>query len=94
MKKFQYPLHYTALVPHQNEEIELASVQEMGTADHRIPILLVTQFGIHYNHPSDKIWVDKILAENDEVTLLYRGYLSNRQAGELRMEELTKNAIY
>ncbi len=55
----------------------------MATADHRIPILLVTEFGIHCNHPSDKIWVDKILAENDEFALLYRGYLSNREAGEL-----------
>ncbi len=50
----------------------------MATADHRIPILLVTQFGFHYNHPFDKIWIDKILAENDEIALLYRGYLSNR----------------
>ena len=39
----------------------------MVTADHRIPILLVTQFGFHYNHVSDKIWINKILAENDEV---------------------------
>lgn len=55
----------------------------MGTADHRIPILLVTQFGIHYNHTSDKIWIDKIISEKGQVALLYRGYLSNRQAGEL-----------
>ena len=59
----------------------------MVTADHRIPILLITPFGIHYNHPSDKIWINKILAENDEIALLYRGYLSNRQDGELRVVE-------
>jgi hypothetical protein len=62
----------------------------MVTADHRIPILLVTQFGIHYNHPSDKIWINKILSENDEIAWLYRGYLSNRQDGELQMMELRK----
>lgn len=90
MRKFKYPLHYPALLPHLKEEIELATSEEMGTADHRIPILLVTQFGIHYNHPSDKIWVDKILAENDEVALLYRGYLSNRQSGELRVVKLNQ----
>jgi hypothetical protein len=45
----------------------------MATADHRIPILLVTQFGIHYNHPTDKIWIAKILAEKGEIALLYRG---------------------
>ena len=73
MKKFKYPLHYPPLTPHLKEEIELVSVQEMGTADQRIPIFLVTQFGFHYNHVSDKIWINKILAENDEVALLYRG---------------------
>lgn len=88
MKKFQYPLHYTALVPHQNEEIALATPEEMGIADHRIPILLVTPFGVHYNHPSDKIWIDKILTEIREIALLYRGYLSNRQSGDLRVVEL------
>ena len=94
MKKFKYPLHYPPLIPKLKEEIELVSVQEMGTADHRIPILLVTQFGIHYNHPSDKIWIDKILKEKREVALLYRGYLSNRQAGELRVMELTKTTNF
>jgi hypothetical protein len=62
----------------------------MVTADHRIPILFVTQFGIHYNHPSDKIWIDYILPEKGQVALLYRGYLSNRQDGELQMMELRK----
>ncbi len=83
--KFKYPLHYPPLIPNLEEEIELVSAQEMGTADHRIPILLVTQFGIHYNHPSDKIWIDKALSENGEIALLYRGYLSNRQSQELRV---------
>jgi hypothetical protein len=67
MQKFKYPLHYPTLIPHLKEEIELVSGQEMGTANQRIPILLVTQFGFHYNHVSDKIWINKILAENDEV---------------------------
>ena len=67
MKKFKYPLHYPPLISNLKEEIELVSTQEMGTADQRIPILLVTQFGFHYNHVSDKIWINKILAENDEV---------------------------
>ena len=62
MRKFKYPLHYPILIPNLKEEIELVSAQEMGTADHRIPILLVTQFGIHCNHPSDKIWINEILA--------------------------------
>ncbi|MEY4330235.1 MAG: hypothetical protein RL609_983 [Bacteroidota bacterium] len=66
----------------------------MGNSDHRIPILLVTQFGIHYNHPSDKIWIDKILAQSDEVAILYRWYLSNRQDGELRVVELTKTTNF
>ena len=66
----------------------------MVTADHRIPFLLVTQFGIHYNHPSDKIWINKILSENGEIALLYRGYLSNLQAGELRVVELTKTTNF
>lgn len=85
MKKFKYPLHYPVLIPNLKEDIDLATSEEMGTADHRIPILLVTQFGIHYNHASDKIWIDKILNEKGEVALLYRGYLSNRQDGELRV---------
>jgi hypothetical protein len=76
------------------EDIDLVTPEEMGTADHRIPILLVTQFGIHYNHPSDKIWINKILSENGEIALLYRGYLSNRQAGELLVEELTKTTNF
>lgn len=83
MKKFKYPLHYPALLPHLKEDIDLVTPEEMGTADHRIPLLLVTQFGIHCNHPSDKIWIDKIVSENGEIALLYRGYLSNRQAGVL-----------
>jgi hypothetical protein len=66
----------------------------MVTADHRIPILFVTQFGIHYNHPSDKIWIDYILPEKGQVALLYRGYLSNRQDGELRVVELTKTTNF
>jgi hypothetical protein len=66
----------------------------MGTADHRIPILLVTQFGIHCNQPSDKIWINKVLTENGEIALLYRGYLSSRQAGELRVVELTKTTNF
>lgn len=94
MKKFKYPLHYPSLIPNLKETIDLATSEEMGIADHRIPILLVTQFGIHYNHPSDKIWINKILAENGEIALLYRGYLSNRQDGELRMVELTKTTIF
>jgi hypothetical protein len=88
MRKFIYPLQYPSLIPNLKEEIELVSAQEMGTADHRIPILLVTPFGIHCNHASDKIWINKILAEKGEIALLYRGYLSNRQAGELRVVEL------
>lgn len=84
MKKFKYPLHYPTLVPHLKEEIDLATSEEMGTADKRIPILLVTQFGIHWNYPCDKIWIDKVLSENDKIALLYRGYLSNRQAGSCR----------
>jgi hypothetical protein len=94
MKKFKYPLHYPSLIPNLKEDIALATPEEMGTADHRIPILLVTQFGIHYNHPSDKIWIDYILAEKGEVALLYRGYLSNRQAGELQLMELTKTTNF
>jgi hypothetical protein len=85
MRKFKYPLHYPSLIPNLKEDIDLATSEEMGTADHRIPILLVTQFGIHCNHVSDKIWIDKVLAGKGEVALLYRGYLSNRQAGELRV---------
>lgn len=73
MKKFQHPLHYPSLLPNLKGDIELVTSEEMATADHRIPILLVTQFGIHYNHPTDKIWIDKILVENDEIALLYRG---------------------
>jgi hypothetical protein len=94
MKKFKYPLHYPALVPNLKETIDLATSEEMGTADHRIPILLVTQFGIHYNHVSDKIWIDKIIEDKGQVALLYRGYLSNRQAGELRVGELTKTTNF
>ncbi len=90
MKKFKYPRHYPDIVQNLKEAIDLATSEEMGTADHRIPILLVTQFGIYYNHPSDKIWIDKILKEKGEAALLYRGYLSNRQARELKMLELTK----
>ena len=66
----------------------------MGTTDHRIPIFLITQFGIYYNHPSDNIWIDKIISEKGQVALLYRWYLSNPQAGELRVVELTKNTIF
>jgi len=94
MKKFKYPLHYPALIPKLKAEIDLATSEEMGIADHRIPILLVTQFGIHYNHPSDKIWIDKILNEKGEFALLYRGYLSNRQAGEVRVVQLTKTTNF
>jgi hypothetical protein len=94
MKKFKYPVHYPSLIPNLKETIDLATSEEMGTADHRIPILLVTQFGIHYKHPSDKIWIDKILKEKGEVALLYRGYLSNRQAGNLILVELTKATIF
>jgi hypothetical protein len=94
MKKFKYPLHYPSLIPNLNEDIDLATSEEMGTADHRIPILLVTQFSFHHNHPSDIIWIDKIIAEKGQVALLYRGYLSNRQAGKLRLVELTKNTIF
>ncbi len=85
MKKFKYPLHYPPLISNLKEEIELVSAQEMGTADHRIPILLVTQFGIHYNHPTDKVWINQILESQCEVAFLYRGYLSNRQCQELRL---------
>ncbi len=94
MRKFKYPLHYPSLIPNLKEVIDLAAPEEMGTADYRIPILLVTQFGIHYNHPSDKPWINKILSENGEIALLYRGYLSNRQAGELRVVELTKTTNF
>jgi hypothetical protein len=94
MKKFKYPRHYPAIVQNLKEAIDLVTSEEMGTADHRIPILLVTQFGIHGNHPSDKIWINKILSENGEVALLYRGYLSNRQDGELRVVELTKTTNF
>ena len=94
MKKFKYPLHYPSLIHNLTEEINLATPEEMGTADHRIPILLVTQFGIHYNHPTDKIWIDKILNEKGKVALLYRGYLSNRQTRELRVVQLTKTTNF
>ncbi len=90
MRKFKYPLHYPSLIPNLKEVIDLVTLKEMGTADHRIPILLVTQFGIYHNQVSDKIWIDKVLAGKGEVARLYRGYLSNRQAGELRVLELTK----
>jgi len=66
----------------------------MGIADHRIPIFLITQFGIYYNHATDKIWIDKILNEKGEFALLCRGYLSNRQGRELKVGELTKNTIF
>jgi len=69
MRKFKYPLHYPSLIPNLKEAIDLVTPEEMGTADRRIPILLVTQFGIHYNYPSDKFWVDKILAQSDEVCI-------------------------
>ncbi len=85
MRKFKYPLHYPSIIPNLKEEIDLVSAQEMRTPDHRIPILLVTQFGIHCNHPSDKIWINKILTEIGEIALLYRGYLSIRQNGEFRV---------
>jgi hypothetical protein len=39
----------------------------MVTADHRIPILLVTPFGIHYNHPSDKAWINQVLVIKEEI---------------------------
>ena len=94
MRKFKYPLHYPSLIPNLKEDIHLATSEEMGIADHRISILLVTQFGIHYNHPTDKIWIDNIIAEKGQVALLYRGYLSNRQAGELRVVELTKTTNF
>ncbi len=90
MRKFKYPLHYPPLIPNLKEVIDLVTLKEMGTADHRIPILLVTQFGIHYNHLSDKVWINQIRESQCEVAFLYRGYLSNRQAGELRVLELTK----
>jgi hypothetical protein len=91
MRKFKYPLHYPSLIPNLKDDIHLATSGEMGTADHRIPILLVTPFGVHYNHASDKIWINKILAEKGEITLLYRGYLSNRQAGDLRVVNSIKH---
>jgi hypothetical protein len=69
MKKFKYPLHYPALIPNLKEEIELATPEEMGNADHRIPILLVTQFGIHYDYPTDKIWINPILVFIWEIKL-------------------------
>lgn len=94
MKKFKYPRHYPSLIPNLKEVIDLATPEEMGTADYRIPIPLVTQFGIHCNHPSDKIWINKILSKNGEVALLYRGYLSNRQSGELWVVELTKTTNF
>lgn len=93
MKKFKYPLHFPTLIPQLKEEIELASAQEMGTTDHRIPIFLVTQFGIHWNHLSDKIWINKILAGKGEVALLYRGYLSNRQENKLKLINLNAECV-
>ena len=94
MKKFKYHLHCPSLIPNLKETIDLATTEEMGIADHRIPILLVTQFGIHYNHPTDQIWIDKTIADQGCVALLYRGYLSNRQAGELQVVELTKTTNF
>ena len=93
-EKIKYPLHYPFLLPNLKEDIHLATPEEMGTADYRIPILLVTQFGIHYNHVSDKIWINKVLAGKGEVALLHLGYLSNRQAGELQVVELTKTTNF
>ena len=74
MRKFKYPLHYPFLLPNLMEDIHLATSEEMGTADHRIPILLLTQFGIHYNHPSDKIWIDKVSwLEKEKLRCCFEG---------------------
>ena len=39
----------------------------MGTTDHRIPIFLITQFGIYYNHPTDKAWINQILESQGKM---------------------------
>ena len=67
MRKFKYPLQYTSLTPNLKEVIDLATPEEMGTADRRIPILLVSQFGVHYNHPSDKAWINPVLVIKGKI---------------------------
>ncbi len=67
MRKFKYPLHYPTLIPNLKEVIDLATPEEMGTADHRIPIILGTQYGIHCNHQSDKAWINQVLVIKGKI---------------------------
>lgn len=82
---FKYPLHYPPLIPILNEEIELVCDAEMVEEDGRIPILLVTQFGFHTNRETDKEVIQTIIARDRKVGLLYRGYLSRRQASKIQI---------
>jgi hypothetical protein len=49
--------------------------------------LLVTQFGFHTNRSSDKEMIKTIVERDGKVGLLYRGYLSRRQAAEIILVE-------
>ncbi len=83
--KFKYPLHYPPLIPNLDEEIDLVSDAEMVEEDGRIPILLVTQFGFHTNRETDREVIQAIIARDGKVGLLYRGYLSRRQASKIQI---------
>jgi hypothetical protein len=85
--RFKYPLHYPPLIPNLDEEIDLVSDAEMFAEDGRIPILLVTQFGFHANRETDKEVIQAIIARDGTVGLLFRGYLSRRQAAEIILVE-------
>ena len=83
--RYKYPLHYPPLIPNLDEEIDLVSAEDMVAEDGRIPILLVTQFGFHANRESDKKIIQTIVARDGKVGLLYRGYLSVRQASNIKI---------
>ncbi len=91
--RFKYPIHYPPLISNLDEEIDLVSDAEMVVEDGRIPILLVTQFGFHANRETDKEVIQTIIARDGKVGLLYRGYLSGRQASNIKIVQsrLLKN---
>ncbi len=85
--RFKYPLHCPPLIPNLDEEVDLVSAEDMVAEDGRIPILLVTQFGFHTNRETDKEVIHTIIARDGKIGLLYRGYLSRRQAAEIILVE-------
>lgn len=86
MKKYKYLNYIPRPVKLKPEIYDLVDDDEFCTPDWRIPLLMLTQYGVfpakgYYKGKNGYFYLEGL--DNQRVAFIRRGYLSNREYGDI-----------